>query len=466
MTKTLKPLPHIVKNFFLTLCFYHCGVIFLQPFKDIFPHLEPQFVNMISHRSIAKTLFISTLIFLSASFGNNAIAQDGKTLFNANCASCHKMDQKLAGPALMGVEERWNGDRKKLTAWIKNSSAFLKTGDKYANDLYLEYNKIAMNSYEGVLDDAQIASILDYIRDWKPVVAAIPGSGGTQTANAGGDNTLLFGILTLILALVALTLLQVNSNLRKISNEKTGIPTSEPIPFWKNKSYIAMLTVILFVMGGYLTTKGAIGLGRNKDYQPDQPIYYSHKVHAGTNQINCLYCHGGAEQGKHANIPSVNVCINCHKAVNEYKGEKLYTEEGKEVDGTAEIHKLYEYAGADKDNLGAWDPSKAKPIEWVKIHNLPDHVYFNHSQHVKAGKVQCQTCHGEINKMDEVKQFTDLSMGWCVNCHRETKVQFKENGFYSIYEKFHDEMKNGKLDSTKGITVEKIGGTECQKCHY
>lgn len=133
--------------------------------------------------------------------------------------------------ALMGVEERWNGDRKKLTAWIKNSSAFLKTGDKYANDLYLEYNKIAMNSYEGVLDDAQIASILDYIRDWKPVVAAIPGSGGTQTANAGGDNTLLFGILTLILALVALTLLQVNSNLRKISNEKTGIPTSEPIPF-------------------------------------------------------------------------------------------------------------------------------------------------------------------------------------------------------------------------------------------
>ena len=276
----------------------------------------------------------------------------------------------------------------------------------------------------------------------------------------------MFGILTLIIALVALTLLQVNSNLRKISNEKTGIPTSEPIPFWKNKSYIAMLTVILFVMGGYLTTKGAIGLGRNKDYQPDQPIYYSHKVHAGTNQINCLYCHGGAEQGKHANIPSVNVCMNCHKAVNEYKGEKLYTEEGKEVDGTAEIHKLYEYAGADKDNLGAWDPSKAKPIEWVKIHNLPDHVYFNHSQHVKAGKVQCQTCHGEINKMDEVKQFTDLSMGWCVNCHRETKVQFKENGFYSIYEKFHDEMKNGKLDSTKGITVEKIGGTECQKCHY
>jgi mono/diheme cytochrome c family protein len=465
MAKSLKPLPIMAKKIFLTLCFCQRGVIFLHPFKDIFPHLEPQFVNMISHRSIAKSIFISTLIFLSISFGNNANAQDGKSLFNTNCASCHKMDQNLAGPALEGVEERWGGDRKKLTAWIKNSSAYLKTGDKYANDLYLKYNKVAMNSFEGVLDDAQIASILDYIRDWKPTVAVTPG-GDTQTANAGSDNTLLFGILTLILALVALTLLQVNSNLKKLSDEKAGLHTSEPVPFWKNKAYIAMLTVVLFVLGGYLTTKGAIGLGRDKDYQPNQPIYYSHKVHAGTNQINCLYCHGGAEQGKHANIPSVNVCMNCHKAINEYKGDKLYTEDGKEVDGTAEIHKLYEYAGADKDNLGAWDPTKAKSIEWVKIHNLPDHVYFNHSQHVKAGKVQCQTCHGEINKMDEVKQFTDLSMGWCVNCHRETKVQFKENGFYSIYEKFHDEMKNGKLDSTKGITVEKIGGTECQKCHY
>jgi hypothetical protein len=258
----------------------------------------------------------------------------------------------------------------------------------------------------------------------------------------------------------------VNSNLKKLSDEKAGFRTAEPVPFWKNKAYIAMVTVVLFVLGGYLTTKGAIGLGRNKDYQPVQPIYYSHKVHAGTNQVNCLYCHGGAEQGKHANIPSVNVCMNCHKAINEYKGEKIYDEEGKEVNGTAEIQKLYEYAGADPNNLAGWDPAKAKPIEWVKIHNLPDHVYFNHSQHVKAGKVQCQTCHGEINKMDEVKQFSDLSMGWCINCHRETKVQFKENGFYSIYEKFHDELKSGKLDSTKGITVEKIGGTECQKCHY
>jgi hypothetical protein len=159
--------------------------------------------------------------------------------------------------------------------------------------------------------------------------------------------------------------------------------------------------------------------------------------------------------------------MNCHLAINEYNGkDKLYTEDGIEINGTAEIQKLYKYAGYNPDESKVWDPAKAKPVEWVRIHNLPDHVYFNHAQHVTVGKVQCQTCHGEIQKMDEVYQFADLSMGWCVNCHRSTQVQFKENGFYSIYQKFHNDLKNGKIDSAKGITVEKIGGTECQKCHY
>jgi len=317
-----------------------------------------------------------------------------------------------------------------------------------------------MTAFEGALDDKQIDAILDYVKNWKPA-APVAVTGAPQVE---GDSTLLFGVLSLILAVIALILLQVNSNLRKLSNDKTGIESDMPIPFYKNRTYIAFAAVVLFLVGGYLTTKGAIGLGRNKGYQPVQPIFYSHKVHAGINQINCLYCHGGAQDSKHASIPSVNVCMNCHQAINEYKGEKLYTEEGVEVNGTEQIKKLYEYAAFTPGK--PWDASKAKPIEWTKIHNLPDHVYFNHSQHIKAGKVQCQTCHGEITKMDEVKQFADLSMGWCINCHRETKVQFKENGFYSIYQKYHDGLKDGTIDSTKGITVEKIGGTECQKCHY
>ena len=225
-----------------------------------------------------------------------------------------------------------------------------------------------------------------------------------------------------------------------------------------------------------MTIEGAIGMGRSKNYQPEQPIYYSHVVHAGVNQISCLYCHGSAQDSKHAGIPSVNVCMNCHMAIKEYQGDPIVKEDGTQVDGTAEIQKLYEYAGwnpkinaynpdNDKDGI----PDGAKPIEWVRIHNLPDHVYFNHSQHVKVGKQQCQTCHGNIQEMPEVYQFSDLSMGWCINCHRESKVDFnnKETGegnkFYSIYEKFHNDLKNKKMDS---VTVEHSGGTECQKCHY
>jgi hypothetical protein len=161
--------------------------------------------------------------------------------------------------------------------------------------------------------------------------------------------------------------------------------------------------------------------------------------------------------------------MNCHKTIQEYKGPALHDENGDEINGTAEIAKLYKYAGFDPTKPDSWDPSMAKPVEWIKIHNLPDHVYFNHSQHVRAGKVQCQTCHGEITAMDEVKQVSELSMGWCVNCHRETKVDFNYNDstggnkFYSIYEKFHNDIKSGRMDS---VTVNDIGGLECQKCHY
>jgi mono/diheme cytochrome c family protein len=408
-----------------------------------------------------KTLLLSALLFLGSFFAGSVAAQDGKTLFSTNCASCHAVNKKLTGPALAGVEDRWP-DKAKLHAWVKNSAAFLKTGDAYANNLYQEYNKTAMNLFPG-LADKDIDAILAYIKTVPAPGAEKTGTGAAAPV-AEGDNTLLFGILTLVLAVVALILLQVNANLKKLSDDKIGEPVTAPISFINNKRNIAFIAIALFIVGGYLTTKSAMGLGRSKDYQPEQPIFYSHKVHAGVNQINCLYCHGGAQEGKQSNIPSVNICMNCHMAINEYKGDKLYTEEGVEVDGTKQIQTLYKYAGFEFGK--PWDASKAKPIEWKRIHNLPDHVYFNHSQHVKAGKVQCQTCHGEITKMDEVKQFADLSMGWCVNCHRETKVQFKDNGFYSIYEKYHQDLKSGKMDSTKGVTVEKIGGTECQKCHY
>ena len=404
-------------------------------------------------------------LLLSATFfiGQITFAQDGKAVFQTNCSSCHNPYKKSTGPALLGAYDRWGGSDAHMKAWIKNPTAYADT-DPYAKKLLTEYSPTVMTAFSN-LSDGEIAAVIKYIKELPPPPKTDdnnkPG-GGTQQ-----DNTLLFGLLTLILAVVALILLQINTNLRKLSDDKDGIYRGEPVPFYRNKTYIATGIIVMFVIGGYLVAQSAIGLGRNKGYQPEQPIYYSHKVHAGINQINCLYCHGGAQESKHANIPSVNVCMNCHMQINEYTGaatEKLIREDGTEVNGTAEIQKLYKYAGWDATSRKY--TGEGKPIEWIRIHNLPDHVYFNHSQHIKAGKVQCQTCHGEITNMGEVKQFAELSMGWCVNCHRETQVQFKENGFYSIYEKFHKDLKDGKLDSAKGITVEKVGGTECQKCHY
>jgi len=417
---------------------------------------------MTTLRNLAKIVTIFLFITFSAAIGNQLNAQDGKALFSANCASCHAVNKKLTGPALAGVEDRWP-DKKNLYSWIKNSAAFLKTGDPYANNLYNEYNKTAMNLFTN-LTDKDIDAILGYIKT-VPAPGTAPAGGAAAGAPAPeSDNSLVFGILSLILAVLAIILLQVNSNLKKLTDEKLGMTPEVPVPFYRNKRYIAFTAILLFVLGGYYTTVGAMNLGRSKDYQPEQPIYYSHKVHAGVNQINCQYCHIGTYQGKQATIPSVNVCMNCHLAINEYKGDPLVRENGDIVDGTAEIKKLYKYAGFTEGQ--PWDATKAEPIEWIRIHNLPDHVYFNHAQHVNAGQVACQQCHGEIQNMGEVKQFSDLSMGWCVNCHRETKVQFKDNGFYSIYEKFHEDIRTGKIDSAKGITVEKIGGTECQKCHY
>jgi len=260
--------------------------------------------------------------------------------------------------------------------------------------------------------------------------------------------------------------MQVNSNLKKMTDDQEGIKRPNPVPFWRNKTYLLIISVILFVLAGYFLTEGAVGLGRQQGYEPQQPIFYSHAVHAGVNQISCLYCHGGASDSKHANIPSVNICMNCHYSVKEYTGEPLKRPDGAPVDANAEIQKLYQYAGFNPDTKTYDKPGK--PIEWVRIHNLPAHVYFNHSQHVRVGQVACQTCHGEIQKMDEVKQFANLSMGWCINCHRTTNVQFNDdkgngNQFYSIYEKFHEDISQNKYDS---VTVEKIGGTECAKCHY
>jgi len=413
-----------------------------------------------------KRLFTRTFavfIFLTlVSSQKSVYAADGEALFKANCASCHKPLEHYVGPALKGARER-EPEKGWVYKWIANTTSMVNT-DPYAKKLKDEAGGVVMTAFPD-LPKADIDAILDWADKYE-APGATPANPNAPAAAPKSDNTVLYGILTLLLAVIALILLQVNSNLRKLSDEKEGQKTPNPVPFYRNKVYLLLFSIVLFVFAGYFLVEGAMGLGRQQGYQPVQPIYFSHKVHPGTNQISCLYCHGGAQDSKHATIPSVNVCMNCHMAVKEYTGEPIKRDDGTTVNANDEIQKLYQYAGWNPDTKTYDKPGK--PIEWVKIHNLPDFVYFNHSQHVKVGQVACQTCHGEMQKMDQVAQFADLSMGWCVNCHRTTNVQFDDgkghgNKFYSIYEKFHQDIKDKKYDS---VTVQMIGGTECGKCHY
>lgn len=407
------------------------------------------------------------LLFSSLTFAQDAAKiAEGKALFKANCASCHNPLQNATGPALKGVSSRWEaaGDyqgktgKQWLHEWIRNWNTPVKAGYPYAVTMS-NWAASQMNLFPA-LKDEDIDKILLYVDNSE--VKAAGGAGdaakaATPTAAEGdkgaseapGVAVYLFIAFLLVLVFI---LVAVTKRLDKIVAEKKGeaIPAEDNTPFWKSRKLIATVVILAIVYIGYNLVDGAIHLGRQQGYQPTQPIKFSHQLHAGKHKIECQYCHSTAAVGKHSNIPSLNTCMNCHKNVQQ----------GPEY-GKTEIAKIYAAVG--------WDPeqgkytSEPKPIEWVRIHNLPDHVYFNHAQHVNAGKVACQTCHGPIQEMKEVYQYSPLSMGWCINCHRQTEVQFASNNYYSTYEKIHEELKNKKLDK---VTVEKIGGTECQKCHY
>jgi mono/diheme cytochrome c family protein len=419
---------------------------------------------MLLFRKIVTGALSLIFILLISNFSAIA-APDGKAIFQSNCASCHNPLKDATGPALKGADTRVPS-KEWLHKWVRNSASVIASGDKYANDLYNKWGKTAMTPFPN-LSEEEIDAVFTYVNSVKAPAPPVPGS---AAATSGEGNGWMYPLITISLLALAIILWRVNQSLRKVLETKEGRKVAKSVPFYRNKAIVAIIAIVLFIASGFWIVNGGIEMGRQQNYMPEQPIFYSHEVHAGINQINCLYCHAGAEKSRQAMIPSSNICMNCHKGISEYTGaaeHPLKTAEGKPVDGTAEIQKLYYYAG--------WDPVKkeyrrnkkgeidAKPIKWVKIHNMPDHVYFNHSQHVAVGKVQCQQCHGPIQEMDEVYQFSPLSMGWCVNCHRQTNVQFENNDYYSIYQKYHNELKAGKRT---GVTVEEIGGLECQKCHY
>lgn len=384
-----------------------------------------------------------------------AKAKDGMTLFKANCTACHAIDRKVVGPALGGVWDRWDSEDK-LIEWVHNSSKLIASGDAYANKVFNDNNKVPMPGYPQLTPD-QIKDILLYLKNPNATEPAKPAA-AAGAAGATADNTnqgaSIWYIWALVGFLIILSILlwNITSKLNKVIKEKAGEVVEEESLGQKifSKKTLKVLLLIGSILLVFNIFNGAIDLGRSQGYAPDQPIRFSHALHVGQNQIECQYCHTGVEKSRHASIPGTQICMNCHKYVQE--GPKY---------GKTEIAKIYEYSG--------WDPNQTKfvrapkNIEWVKIHNLPDHVYFNHSQHVKVGGIKCQTCHGKVEEYEVMKQFAPLSMGWCINCHRQTEVKFAENKYYSVFQKYQDELKKG----TKAkVTVEDIGGTECQKCHY
>ena len=424
------------------------------------------FLKLIKQVSVSK-IFI---VFFLFSFSLNLSSQEidiakGKSLFNANCASCHKLNRNLVGPALKGVSAKY--EKEWLYSWIKNSAALIKSGDDQAVAIYEEYNKVAMNAFPQ-LSNEDIDNILaytDYVPE--PVVAANTGTESTSSSNESSlTNDIVLVLLTVVLLVLITMLFLVTKTLRNIA-EKNGIEfekeSGSKFSLWKafvNNQFLIFVSVILLLLSSaYFAYGYMMQIGVDQGYMPIQPIHYSHKIHAGENQIECQYCHSSARISKHSGIPSLNVCMNCHENIADYNGEedleKGYTKDFY----TNEIKKLYKAVGWDEETQSY--TGDTEPVKWVRIHNLPDFVYFNHAQHVSVAGIDCQKCHGPVEEMEILYQYSPLTMGWCINCHRDSNIKVKDNEYYT---KIHEEL--SKKYGVEELSIAQMGGLECGKCHY
>lgn len=399
--------------------------------------------------------FICSFFISQFSYGQDEIPteeaaiSEGESLFNANCTTCHRVHQKLVGPALANVYDRapsldW------MVSFIQNSQKVIASGDDYAVNLYEEYNKTQMTAFP-TFSREQILNIIGYIKveteKGPPQAQATADAGGETGAPAGEAiptaylNAILIGLI-IVLALILVVLVIITTVLRKYLNQQEDLderdleevnPTFQLGSFLKSSPVIFLVTFLFAAIAFKVVINQLYAVGVQKGYAPKQPIAFSHKIHAGQYEIDCQYCHTGVRKSKSANIPSPNICMNCHSQVKT---------------ASPEIQKIY---AAFEEN---------KPIEWVRVHNLPDLAYFNHAQHVQVGEIECQTCHGPIEEMEVVQQYSLLTMGWCIDCHRKTEVNAKDNGYYDKLIELHE------AESKDAMVVEDIGGLECSKCHY
>ncbi len=391
--------------------------------------------------------------------GGGGDAEKGKTLFTNNCAQCHAVTEEVVvGPGLKGIQQR-APSKDWLHKWIRNSSALIAAGDPYAVQVYNKFNKIQMSNFPN-LTDADIDGILAYIDQASaPATATVDGDGKAQPRGGGGASAenggissspsnlftfVLVALLVVMLLVLGVLLVIVTILSKAVTPVAAGDGTQTVAPLgqrlkeglsgaFNNPTLRSVVIWLFLLVVAKESIDGLYSVGIQQGYAPKQPIAYSHKLHAGQYKIDCNYCHTGVNKGKSATIPAANICMNCHGVIKKE---------------SPEIQKIY---AAIEQN---------RPIEWVRVHNLPDLAYFNHAQHVNVGNVQCQTCHGEIEKMEVVEQRSSLTMGWCIDCHRKTEVNTKDNAYYDKLVALH------RKESKEPLKVANIGGLECSKCHY
>jgi len=325
-----------------------------------------------------------------------------------------------------------------------------------------------MTTFEN-LTDKEIDAIIGFVKGpappepGKPVTA--PGSEPVSEVKPGIEPLYFVLGSIVLLAILITTFRSVRTSLQNSVNRTEGKAENPDMTFFEeakgwisgHRRFVGVMCIVIGFMGMKSCWDACYDIGvyynweTQKGYHPEQPIKFSHKIHAGDNEIACQYCHNTVEKSRHAGIPSVNVCMNCHKGIKEGA-----------TTGKTEIAKIYSAAGWNVEKQ-VYD-SKANPLQWLKVHNLPDHVYFNHSQHVVVGKIDCAKCHGDVKSMTTVEQKAPLTMRWCVDCHRTTEVAMEGNAYYDRLHKALKEKYKGQYDVK--FTVEKIGGLECQKCHY
>jgi mono/diheme cytochrome c family protein len=401
-----------------------------------------------------KVLSIFSLLFITTI--NLSFAQSvelGEGLFSSNCASCHYLgpeDKKLIGPGLDAhIMEEFSTEW--LYSWIRNSSELIASGDEQAIATYEEFNKTQMTAFPQFSNE-DIDNILAYIQAGPVEVVATTGGNNAVAVDtaASSESMMVLFVALAILFLSLMVLIRVKNVLKEAKGEKTTTLV-QGAGSWLKKNPVVIVLFVIFMMlyGGKVIFEGLLIVGVQQGYQPEQPIAFSHKIHAGENGIDCNYCHSGARHSKTSGVPSANVCMNCHTYINSGTNT-----------GTEEISKIYTAIGFDPETRTYIEGYEQQPIEWVRIHNLPDLAYYNHSQHVNVAGLECQTCHGPVEEMDVVEQYSPLTMGWCVDCHKETKVDMDNPYYHDLnenwVEKYHGEE----------MTVDKIGGLECGKCHY